>query len=145
MTNSCEQILFRWKTQIEDVKHILRYLETYPDVLAQLELDDIVSPSELESHQKAWVELCLSYDGMEKDFFQPSWVPISSASYDYFIDLSDSNYPIFEFHFQWFDPPCYIRANVFDSIEHLMLAKDKNIDILAALNDAKFLLYGFDE
>ena len=141
MAKPSDQILKKWKSQLEDVKHILRYLKTYPLVLSELELVEIVSPQELQKHQKAWVELYLSYEGMEKLFFRPYWVPISSAGYDYFIDLSDPDYPIFDTHYQWFDPQCYIRVNIFDSINHLMLAEDRNTDVpYAVLETRRFIL-----
>lgn len=144
MTNRRNQILTKWKAQLEDVKHVLRYLKTYPHVLSELDLENIISPHELNKHQKDWIDLYLLYEGMEKDFFHPFWVPINSTGYDYFIDLSDPNYPIFDTHYQWFDPPFYIRANIFDSINDLMLAEDRNIDIPNILEEAKCSLYGFD-
>jgi len=144
VSNQRNQILTKWKSQLEDVKHILRYLKTYPQVLFELEIVNIVSPNELDKHLEAWVDLCLSYTGMEKDFFRPFWVPINLDDYDYFIDISDPNYPIFQIHYHCSDPHYYVRANLFDNINDLMLADDRNTDVSFLLEETKSSFYGFD-
>jgi len=144
MLNRTDEILIEWQAELEDVKHILRYLMSYPDVLSEAELANLVTPEKLIKHQRGWVELYLSYDGLEKDFFRPYWVPVNSSDYDYFMDLSDSKYPIFNTYFHWIHPQCYIRENLFNSVNDLMLAEDRNTDILNAVSETKSSLYGFD-
>tara|TARA_R110000737_G_scaffold336727_1_gene356403 strand:- start:14540 stop:14977 length:438 start_codon:yes stop_codon:yes gene_type:complete len=139
-------ILFKqkWASQLNDIKHVLRYLNTYPAILTEIDLTDLISPTELLLHQQNWLKLNDSYTGMEKEFFQPHWVPLNKTSYDLFIDISDSNYPIFDFHFNSIEPYTYMRTNLFDSINQLMLAEDKRTDLQSVVQDVKNSFWGFD-
>ena len=96
--------LKEWSQQFNKVKFILSYLHTYPVLLKKLKFDDLISPEELDEHQKDWVWLVSKYEGMEKDFFRPFWVPLGKHSLDYFIDLSDPEFPIFEIEYFFFEP-----------------------------------------
>jgi hypothetical protein len=136
---SIESDLFfnEWAKQLKDVSFILDFLHTYPKVLNQLKFEEVISSSELFNSQNDWIRICSKYEGMEKDFFKPYWVPIQKSSLDYFIDLSDSNYPIFEISFVFFEPYSYERMNLFNSINDLMTLGDTNADIDGIASDFK--------
>jgi hypothetical protein len=119
----------KWESQISDVSFILDFMHTYPLVLKQFEFEDLLNSEELVKSQKDWLSTCSKYEGMEKDFFQPYWVPIQKSSLNYFIDLSNPKYPIFEFGFVFFEPYSYKRMNLFDSIDELMLLGDSDSNI----------------
>jgi hypothetical protein len=133
-----------WEKQLKDVSFILDFLYTYPNVLHQLKFEDILSSGELYNSQNDWIRICSKYDGLEKKFFKPYWVPVQKSSFNYFIDLSDANYPIFEFGFVTVQPYSYERMNLFNSISELMLLgnTDSNFEgIATAFKDKWFEFY----
>lgn len=127
MTN--EDFKHQWAKQLEDIKYILDFLNTYPQVLKNLEIKDILKSEELLESQIDWVRICSKYEGMEKDFFKPFWVPIQKSSLSFFIDLSNPNYPIFKSSFIFSDPYSYEKMYLFDSINELMLLGDSDVNI----------------
>jgi hypothetical protein len=126
-----------WEKQLKDVSFILDFLHTYPNVLNQLNIEEVLTSYELFNSQKDWVRLYSKYEGMEKEFFKPYWVPIQKSSFDYFIDLSDPNYPIFEISFVFFEPYSYERMNLFNSISKVMLLGDSDVNIEGISTDFK--------
>lgn len=130
-----EEFTKQWSKQINDIFHILDFVNTYPNVLNQLKFDEVLTSNEFLNAQEDWVRICSKYEGMEKDFFKPYWVPIQKSSLDYFIDLSDPNYPIFEISFVFFEPYSYERMNLFNSMNELMTLGDTNADIDGIASD----------
>ena len=85
-----------WGNQFNDIHHIIEFMHSNPLILEKLELNNLVSSSDLIKNQKEWVKLLTKYDGLEKEFFKPFWVPILNCELcSFFIDLSDYNYPVF--------------------------------------------------
>lgn len=82
--------------ELEDCQAILRYLATYPEVLNEMEISQLLKPEEVFLQYYDWKYLVSQYDGLEKEFFKEYWLPIESDNFQYFIDLSDSKYPIIE-------------------------------------------------
>lgn len=118
------------KKQLEDVQYILQYLKTYPNILSDLRIDDIIESDCLYNQQEDWIRLYSKFKGMEKEFFKPYWLPIQRVGFDYFIDISDSNYSIIEAFFNYFEEPYYWEKKIlFESINDLMLADDNNLDL----------------
>ncbi len=124
LSSSNDPFFRQWEKQLKDVSHILDFLHTYPNILIQLKLEDLIESTDLITSQHDWIRMCQRYEDLEKDFFQPFWVPIKKLGLDYFIDLSDENYPIFKTSFLSFEPYAYHRMNLFDSINDLMLLID---------------------
>lgn len=134
---STDSFFQEWEKQLKDVSFILDFLHTYPSVLNQLKFERVLISNELYNSQNDWVRICSKYEGMEKDFFKPYWVPIQKSSLDYFIDLSDPYYPIFEISFVFFEPYSYERMNLFNSISELMTLGDSDANIEGIANDFK--------
>ena len=123
-----EDFFKQWEAQLKKVYYILLYLNTYPDILNDVNLK-LIHPDELLSHQNDWVRLYYKFDGAEKDFFKPYWVSIDN-SYEMFIDMSDSNFPIFEAFYDYFDEPYnWEKKILFSNITRLMLAEDRGLDM----------------
>lgn len=119
-----------WGSQFQQVKFILQYLHTYPKILLKLRMEDLITPNDLFNHQEEWIDLHSMLTGEEQDFLKPYWIPVQKMSYNYFIDLSDSNYPIIEAFFDYFDEPYHWEKKVFiQSITNLMLAEDNKTDM----------------
>ncbi|NDW11141.1 hypothetical protein D0T56_15960 [Dysgonomonas sp. 520] len=131
MINLIEGYFIRqWKPQLEQISFILQYLHTYPKALSDLKIKDLITPQELYKQQEEWIWLYSKYKGMEKDFFRPYWIPIQRNGYDYFIDMSDSNFPIIEAFFEYFDEPYHWEKKIlFESITTLMLSDEDKINL----------------
>ena len=127
----------KWEKQLNDASFILNILNTYPHVLKKLNFEDVLNSNEIVDSQKDWVRICSKYKDLEKEFFKPYWVPIQKSSLDYFIDLSDTNYPIFKISFVFFEPYSYKRINLFDSINELLILADTDIHIETISTDFK--------
>jgi hypothetical protein len=125
-----KHFIAQWQPQSEKVSYILQYLHTYPNVLSDLRIKDLITPDELYRQQEDWIWLCSKFTGMEQDFFKPYWIPIQSYGYDYFIDVSDDKFPIIESFFNYFEKPYHWEKKyLFKSITKFMLSTDnENID-----------------
>jgi hypothetical protein len=68
-----------------------------------------------------WVRLCSKFEHpLEKDFF---------------IDMSDKSYPIFETHFFFFEPYRWYKKFLSKDISEILLATDENIDLDSLLEE----------
>ena len=101
----------------------------------------ILISDELLKSQMDWISTTSKYEGMEKDFFQPFWVPIQRSALSYFIDLSNPNYPIFKSSFIFSEPYSYEKMNLFDSINELMLFGDSDVNIEGITTEFKDRLF----
>lgn len=128
MIYSFRDFLNEYEPQFIQIKSVLTYLHTYPELLVKLNLDKLIKPEALDIRQQDWVRIVSKYDGLEKEFFQPYWVPICEKSLDIFIDLSDSEFPLFEMEFFFFEPYHYFKTFLFYKISDLLLATEQDIN-----------------
>jgi hypothetical protein len=113
-----------------NVKSIIFILKSYPELLSKISLDNIQEPDNIDSEQQDWIRLCSKFTHpLEKDFFKPYWIPIVKDSLDYFIDLSDDSYPIFETKYFWLKPYKWYKKYLTHNIIELLLAPDDGINI----------------
>lgn len=125
-----KNFLKEWEPQLKDVGFILYYLHTYPDALKNIRIEDLIIPDELPERLGEWHWLYSKYNDAEKKFFKPYWIPIQRDGYDYFLDISDSKYPIIEAFYNYFDEPYHWEKKIFfKSVSNLMLVEDNNIDL----------------
>ncbi len=132
-------ILTKWDKDIEQISFILQYLHTYPEILKKIEIEDLITPDEIIPRYEEWINLYLKYEGLEKEFFKPYWLPLQRNSYEYFLDISDNQYPVFSFFFMPFEPYSYSKQMLFDSISEFMLLEDNEYEI------KRFKYHKFDE
>lgn len=127
--------LNEWGELYDNVKHILSYLNTYPGLLTSIKLSDIHNCFSIDEVQKEWIWLCSKFNHPnEKEFFRPYWIPIQVDSYDYFLDLSDNKYPIFEIHFFFYEPFRWYKKFIITDITELLLAPDTGLNLRKVLN-----------
>lgn len=137
-----ENYLEKYKKQLTDIEHILRYLQTYPEILAHSGLTDLMKPEKLYAQYIEWLDMCNKFTGEEKEFFKKNWLPIDDSSIDYFIDLSDDRYPIITMIYNQFNEPyCWLKKIYFPSIIELMLAHDNDIDLKKHRLDSIYRFY----
>jgi len=123
-----QDFLNEYEPQFAQIKSVLAYLNTYPELLVKLKLDDLIKPEALDIRQQDWVRIVSKYGGLEKDFFKPYWVPIGAKSLDLFIDLSDNEFPVFEMEFFFFEPYHYFKTFLFYKISDLLLATEQDMN-----------------
>lgn len=115
-----------WDIQYKNAKYILSYLNTYSALLDRLKISRIHNSVNLDEAQNNWLWLCSKFeDPIEKQFFKPYWIPIEVDSYDYFMDISDMHYPVFEIHYFFFEPYRWYKKFIATDIRDLLLNLDK--------------------
>lgn len=130
-----DDFLNNWSIQYFNAKCILKFLNSYPTILSALRIEEVIDIIELDKMQKEWLWLCSKFDNpIETDFLKPYWVPIQVNSYDYFIDLSDNNFPIFEIHFFFFEPFRWYQKFLTKDIKEVLLAPDTGLNIKKVLD-----------
>jgi hypothetical protein len=105
---------------LTNLKLILSMIHSYPKALRHLELTDIIDPLKVISSFLDWQKMHDQFDKIEKGFFSKDWLPISKTSLEYFVDLSDTKYPMFKVSFNSMDPPSYELTTVYRSIVDLI-------------------------
>ena len=140
--------LSKWSKQLDDFYFIMKYLHTYPDLLAAIDFKELIRPENVQNHFKAWSNLCRQYTGLEAEFFSESLMPIEVNDFTYFIDLSNPKYPLIEINYRWGEDERYISTTLFSSIHDLMLFDDRGGDMKEYLTHNKFDMsvddFGFD-
>ena len=87
---------FELHNELKDCQFILQYLSSYPDVLYEMEINQLLKSEKVHDQYNDWKKIVSQYEGLEKEFYKDHWLPIESDNYQFFIDLSDPKYPIIE-------------------------------------------------
>jgi len=104
-----ENFIQQWDKQFNDLKNILNYIDSYENQGLCLHPKlKFANPNNLNQIQDEWLWLLgkLEHD-TEKAYFKSYWIPVTSENYDFFIDISQPNFPLFEvhyncIHYNWF-------------------------------------------
>ena len=124
-----------WGIQYQNARHILAYMNSYPKVLSTLRMKEIHNPDNLDDAQIEWIWLCSKFDNiLEIDFFKPYWIPLEVNSYDYFMDISDENYPIFDINYFFYEPYRWYKKFVSEDIRDILLSPDTGLDLKKILD-----------
>ena len=135
-----DSFILEWNAQYLNAKHILCYLNTYPGVLSKVKLADIHNSNSIDSAHQEWLWLISKFTNpIDIEFFKPYFVPIKVDSIDYFIDISDDKYPIFEVHYFFYEPYKWYKQFIVEDITEMLLAQDTGLDLRKVLkeNDRK--------
>jgi len=127
MVYNFNDFLSEYSSEYFAIKSTLNYMLTYPESLIKLDLD-IIDPDLLDNHQKDWIRLVSQFEGMEKNFFKPYWVPITADSLNTFMDPSDKDFPLFKSHYFFLKPNHYYKEFLFYKITDLLSEIDSGID-----------------
>jgi hypothetical protein len=115
----------QWHKELEQVKYILDYLNTYPEFLSAFDIENIHTRDTIEEAYKEWIWLYNNFDNkMETDFFYPYWIPLSASSYDFFIDVSDTSLPLIESTYFFYEPYMWHKKVLYKSMQDLLLDAD---------------------
>jgi hypothetical protein len=124
-----------WGIHYQNAKHILAYMNSYPNVLSTLRMKEIHNPDTLDDAQIEWIWLCSKFENiLEIDFFKPYWIPLEVCSYDYFMDISDENYPIFDINYFFYEPYRWYKKFISTDIKEILLSPDTGHDLRKILD-----------
>ncbi|GEM_PF-2472384 len=125
-----DSFLSEWNVQYLNVKYILTYLHSYPDVISKIKLTEIYTPDSIDSGHQDWLSLISKFTNpIDVEFFKPYYVPIQVNSIDCFMDISDNRYPIFEIHYFFYEPYRWYKKFIVEDICELLLAPDTGLDL----------------
>lgn len=125
-----EDFINEWGVPFSNFYHILKYIESYPQLRAQFYGFRPLTKLQLEQYQTEWLSLFsqLSHP-IDTGFFKPYWVRLTYND-DYFVDLSDPNLPIFRLYYFLYEPHCWHKYFLIHNTNELLLSvDDSSIDI----------------
>ncbi len=94
----------KYAAEIELLKTKLEHINRYPESFEALGVD-FIAPDKLEERIKDWMWLLSKLTNpLETKFFEPTWVPINKFGYSTFTDICNTNYPVFESNYKFYDP-----------------------------------------
>ena len=134
-----------FQTELKDCQFILQYLSTYPDVMQEMEINQLLKPEDVHDQYHAWKQLVSHYEGLEKEFYRNHWLPIEADNYQFFIDLSNPKLPIIETIYVMGEKNSeeYISSNLFESTNQFMMLIE-NRDELSEYFDKHLMLKYFN-
>ena len=128
-----EEQMNKLTQDLTNLKLILSMIQSYPKALIELELTDLIDPLKVISSYLDWQKMHAKFDPIEQEFFNKDWLPISKSSLEYFVDLSDSKYPMLKVSFNSMDPASYELSTIYNSIVEL-------IHICESIEEKKFVV-----
>lgn len=132
-----DEFIITWKDELDQLGQLLDQLTQYQEILNEIDLTDILKSEELITYQKNWIQLQSKYKGVEKDFFKPYWVPIQSSIHNYFIDISNPEFPIISSVYIFSKVNKYIGFYVYKSVKELIKQCELNYDFSIIANNLK--------
>jgi hypothetical protein len=110
-----------WDIEFANLKKALISIKETENQLHLFEFKSIVDAKDLDNHHCSWLHLMSKYQGLEKDFFKMYFVPIEKEIYNYYVDLSDENLPVFElYYFGLMEKGRYYGIKLFNSIYDIL-------------------------
>lgn len=129
------RFLAQWDREYRQVKGIIKYLNSYPQLPEKVELN-LLDDTELDASQLEWVSLVARFEHpLEKEFFRSYWVPVSKQGMYCFIDLSSTTFELFHTHYYPFEPWGWFKQQLFPDISVLLHApevRSVNLDEIMA-------------
>ncbi|MCD6346899.1 MAG: hypothetical protein J7L96_05695 [Bacteroidales bacterium] len=124
------EFLHQWGDKFKQAQSILEYIDTYPDLIIKLNFN-LMDTKELKDYQFIWISLLAQFDNpIETEFFKPYWIPLQDDGYDFFMDLSSEDFPIFEAMFFFNEPYRWYKKYLFkNTSEFLASMDDSSIDL----------------
>jgi hypothetical protein len=99
-------------------------------------MKELYNPDNLDDAQIEWIWLCSKFDNiLEIDFFKPYWVPLEVNSYDYFMDISDENYPVFDINYFFYEPYKWYKKYISTDIKEVLLSPETGLGLRKILEE----------
>ena len=130
MNYSDKQQLFKnflqeWQNQFSKIPYILKFISSYPELRGKLKDLPFLDSYEFNESQLEWISLIAQLDNpIETKYFKPWWVPITKNDYEYFIDLSKENLPIFQTHFYCREPYRWYKKVIIQDMCKFLISVD---------------------
>lgn len=125
-----QDFLSRWGEQFKDMEHIFRYFRTYEQLFQGGRGRDLYVQENLERGQREWLVLLSRLEKSEdSDFLKEHWIPFEVSNYDYFIDLSNKDYPFIQVAYHPFLRPAWNTITIFPSINELLFSLEHGVAV----------------
>lgn len=124
---SANSYFIEWKKEINDIKHIMFYLNSYDGIEELFNKHEFIREPYFLDHINDWFSQFVRFEGLEKEFYQKHWCPIEATGYKFFIDMSTPSYPLIEIMYilKGRGVEKYQSKILFDSISDLLMLIDK--------------------
>lgn len=113
---------------LKKFRSVLKYLNTYPEVISILKIGSLLKPENLDNHYQEWLHLIDLFEGMEKEHFKTCWLPIEEAAFNFFVDLNDANLPLFQCTYMFYEPYGYFNTVLFSSMQEFLMSVESGAD-----------------
>ncbi|MCU4177302.1 hypothetical protein [Carboxylicivirga sp. N1Y90] len=118
-----------WGEKYEEFKGVLAYLDTSPEILFTSGIISHVTCESIDKILSEWFSLLEHLNRpVDKQFFQSCWVPVETDSYDFFVDLSDADFPIFEVHYNFTGNGSWLKDIYASNIKDLYKCDQTRLD-----------------
>ena len=120
-----KKFLAQWNSDFCKIPYILNYILSYPEISEKIEVFTPLNADDLYDSQLEWISLVSQFKNpIETTFFKDYWIPIQKNSYDYFIDLSFDELPLFEVHYFFFEPYRWYKRYIFKDLTTFLIGVD---------------------
>lgn len=124
----------QWGEQFVQVQAILNYLSSYSLMLEKTRHMGTFIKEEIEEKQLEWISLIAQLDHpLDRKSLKSYWVPVFEDSYDFFIDISVPEFPIFEICFFFLEPYAYYCPMIVLEMDKTLASLDENEDYVHEL------------
>jgi len=115
-----KEFIKEWHRPFSTAKSAIKLINLYPERLKKVGLGNLLDFEQIDESQKEWVWLHSRLENrIETDYFKPYFVPINSADYKVFIDISQPQMPLYEPGYNWTDH-CWDHLTRSESIMELI-------------------------
>ncbi len=122
-----KSFLSSWETTFREIPSILSILSSHPELCSRINLLKTFHLDHLYKIQYDYISLISRFDHpIESSFFKDYYVPIEDDSYDFFIDMSKTSFPIIYVSYFQFEPQHWYKVTLFRNINELLHSAGKS-------------------
>jgi hypothetical protein len=81
-----------------------------------------------QTRQEKWLNHIAGLEEIERVFFKPYWVPVQEDFSQWYVDLSDSKYPVYSAYFFEEEPYCWFKIIISSSLAELVTDLECGVD-----------------
>jgi len=122
MDNDIDKFMADWGDPFRKVHAGLNLISDFsPDQLGKYHPGKALSIEERMARQAEWMRYLSGTEGKERLFYQPWWVPVQEEMFEWYIDISNPDFPVFAPYFCEAEPMQWFRNPISQSLSSLIL------------------------
>lgn len=131
-----DQFLTHFQPRYLQVKGLLRLLESKKELCYLFDRFQPLNPDELDDRMKEYLWMVHELTNpVDRDFFNPWWVPVDAKGNNFYTDLSSGKFHLFFTRYFFFEPYCWFRQTLLRDSSVLLRAESPS--------DLKKALWGY--